>query len=59
MKKKLVIELIIYVVIVIVSIVMMIIYQPRELEIVLPKDFQIEQEGGVGDVVIPIQQRKY
>ncbi|WP_202708510.1 hypothetical protein [Sporosalibacterium faouarense] len=55
MKKKLVIELIIYIVIVIIGIIMMIMYQPKEVEVVLPKDFQIEQEGGAGDAFIPIQ----
>lgn len=34
---------------------MMIMYQPKEVKIVLPKDFQIEQEGCVGDAFIPIQ----
>ncbi len=55
MKKKLIIELIVYIVIVVIGIVMMITYEPEDVTIVLPKDFQIEQKGGANDAFIPIQ----
>lgn len=55
MKKKLIIELMVYIVVVIVAIIMLIMYEPREVEIVLPKDFQVEQEGGENNAFIPIQ----
>ncbi len=44
----------VYIVIVIIGIIIMAIYEPREVDIVLPKDFQIEQEGGVSDAFIPM-----
>lgn len=52
MKKKAVIELIIYIVIVVVGIIMLFVYEPRELKIVMPNDFQIEQEE-IQDAIIP------
>ena len=55
MKKKLVIELMIYIIIVVIGIIMLFMYEPEEVDIVLPKDFQIEQEGGVNDAFIPIE----
>ena len=55
MKKKLVIELMIYIVIVVIGIIMLFMYEPKEVDIVLPKDFQIEQEGGINDALIPIE----
>ena len=55
MKKKLVIELMIYIVIVIIGIIMLFMYEPEDVDIVLPKDFQIEQEGGVNDDFVPNQ----
>jgi len=55
LKKKLVIELMIYIVIVVIGIIMLFMYEPEDVDIVLPKDFQIEQEGGVHDALIPIE----
>jgi hypothetical protein len=45
----------IYIIIVVIGIVMLFIYEPEEVNIVLPKDFQIEQKGGVNDAFIPIE----
>jgi len=55
LKKKLVIELMVYIVIVVIGIIMLFMYEPEDVDIVLPKDFQIEQEGGVNDAFIPIE----
>lgn len=55
MKKKLVIELMIYIVIVVIGIIMLFMYEPEDVDIVLPKDFQIEHEGGVNDAFVPIE----
>lgn len=55
MKKKLVIELMIYIVIVVIGIIMLFMYEPEDVDIVLPKDFHIEQKGGVNDAFIPIE----
>lgn len=55
MKKKLVIELMIYIIIVVIGIIMIFMYEPQDVDIVLPKDFKIEQEGGVNDAFIPIE----
>jgi hypothetical protein len=46
MKKKLVIEMVVYAVIVVIGIILMFTYQPEEQEIVIPKDFEIGWEGG-------------
>lgn len=53
LKKKMVIELMIYVVLVVIGIIMLLAYKPRERIIIVPQDFQIEQEGGVNDASIP------
>ncbi len=53
MKKKLVIELMIYIVIVVIGIIMLFMYEPEDVDIVLPKDFHIEQEGCVNDAFVP------
>lgn len=55
LKKKLVIELMIYIIIVVIGIIMLFMYEPEKVDIVLPKDFQIQQEGGVNDAFIPIE----
>ena len=55
MKKKLVIELLVYIVIVVIGIIMLFMYEPEDVDIVLPKDFQIEQERGVNDAFVPNQ----
>ncbi|VDN47276.1 conserved protein of unknown function [Petrocella atlantisensis] len=46
MKKKLVIEMVIYAVIVVIGIILMFTYQPEEHEIVIQKDYEIEWNGG-------------
>lgn len=53
MKKKMIIELIIYMILVIIGITLLFVYKPREKIITLPQDFQVEQEGGVNDASIP------
>ena len=30
-------------------------YEPEDVDIVLPKDFHIEQEGGLNDAFVPIE----
>jgi hypothetical protein len=45
----------IYIVIVVIGIIMLFMYEPKDVDIVLPKDFQIEQEGGVDDALILIE----
>ena len=55
MKKKLLIEVFIYVVLVVIGIVLLFTYEPRKVEIIIPQDFQIEQEGGVNDATLPFQ----
>ena len=55
MKKKMIIELIIYMVLVIIGTTLLFAYKPREKIIIVPQDFQIEQEGGLNDAVIPIE----
>lgn len=46
MKKKLVIEMVIYAVIIVIGIILLFTYQPEEQEIVIPKDFEIQWGGG-------------
>ncbi|SNT21575.1 hypothetical protein SAMN05446037_10542 [Anaerovirgula multivorans] len=53
LKKKMVIELIIYIVLVVIGVIMLFAYKPRERIIIVPQDFQVEQEGGVRDASIP------
>lgn len=53
MKKKMIIELIIYMVLVVIGITLLFVYKPREKIITLPQDFKVEQEGGVNDASIP------
>lgn len=55
LKKKLVIELMIYIVIVVIGIIMLFVYEPKEVKIILPQDFKIEQEWGDKDAFIPIE----
>ncbi len=55
LKKKLVIELMVYIVIVVIGVIMLFMYEPEDVDIVLPKDFQIEQEGGGNDAFVPNQ----
>ncbi|MGV8149804.1 MAG: hypothetical protein ACLKAK_10930 [Alkaliphilus sp.] len=50
-RKMLLIELIVYIVLVVVGIILLFVYEPREYEIVIPQDFQIER--GESDVTIP------
>jgi hypothetical protein len=45
----------IYIVIVVIGIIMLFMYEPEDVDIVLPKDFHIEQEGGIHDAFIPIE----
>jgi len=45
-KKKLVIEMVIYAVILVIGIILLFTYEPNEQEIVIPKDFEIEWDGG-------------
>ncbi len=45
----------IYIAIVVIGIIMLFMYEPENVDIVLPKDFQIEQEGGVSDAFVPNQ----
>lgn len=56
MKKKMVIELIVYMVLVVIGITLLFAYKPREKIIIVPQDFQIEQEGGLNDAAIPNEQ---
>ena len=42
MKKKLLIELIIYIVIVVIGIILLFTYKPEKNEIIIPQDFKIE-----------------
>ena len=53
MKKKMIIELIIYMVLVVIGTTLLFVYKPREKIIIVPQDFQIEQEGGLNDAAIP------
>ena len=53
LKKKMIIELIIYMVLVVIGITLLFAYKPREKIIIVPQDFQIEQEGGLNDAAIP------
>ena len=53
MKKKIIIELILYMVLVVIGITLLFVYKPREKIIAVPQDFQVEQEGGVNDASIP------
>lgn len=52
MKKIKVVEMILYAALLILSILMLLISHPHEDEIVLPRDFQIEWQGGDGNDVI-------
>ena len=56
MKKKMVIELIVYMVLVVIGIALLFAYKPREKIIIVPQDFQIEQEGGLNDAAISNEQ---
>ncbi|MGX8797641.1 hypothetical protein ACR6HW_16510 [Fusibacter sp. JL298sf-3] len=55
MKKKMVIELLVYIVAVVIGIIMLFTYEPKEVEIVIPSDFQVEQSGGANDAFVPIE----
>jgi len=55
LKKKMVIELLVYLVAVVIGIIMLFTYEPKEVEIVIPSDFQVEQTGGANDDFIPIE----
>lgn len=46
MKKKLIIEMIIYAVILFIGIILLFTYQPEKQEIVIPRDFEIQWKGG-------------
>lgn len=46
LKKKLLIELIIYVVLVIVGIILLFTYEPKERKIIIPNDFKLGIERG-------------
>ncbi len=46
MKKKLIIEMIIYAVILIIGIILLFTYQPEKQVILIPRDFEIQWEGG-------------
>ncbi|MCK8058410.1 MULTISPECIES: hypothetical protein [unclassified Fusibacter] len=56
MKKKLLIELFIYVLLVVIGIILLFTYKPNKVEIIIPQDFQIEQKGGVNDATIAFEQ---
>ena len=56
MKKKMIIELIIYMVLVVIGITLLFVYKPREKIIIVPQNFQIELEGGLKDAAIPNEQ---
>jgi len=58
MKKKLLIELIIYAVIVVIGIILLFTYEPKQQEIIIPSDFKIEAEveRGETDVTLPNEQ---
>jgi len=45
-KKKLVIEMMIYAMILVIGIILLFTYQPEKQEIVIPRDFEIQWEGG-------------
>ena len=53
LKKKMVIELLIYMILVIIGVILLFVYKPRDRIIIVPQDFQMQQEGGVSDAVIP------
>lgn len=55
LKKKMVIELLVYIVAVVIGIIMLFTYEPKEVKIVIPSDFQVEQTGGANDAFIPIE----
>ncbi|WFD10872.1 hypothetical protein [Tepidibacter hydrothermalis] len=52
MKKKLLIELIIYVVLVVVGIILLFTYEPKEKEIIIPQDFRLGMERGVSNAAL-------
>ncbi|MGV8147313.1 MAG: hypothetical protein ACLKAK_12960 [Alkaliphilus sp.] len=54
MKKKLLIELIIYAVIVVIGIILLFKYEPKEHEIIIPSDFKIQTEVERGEVNVTI-----
>lgn len=56
MKKKLIIETMVYLVFVVIGIVMLLLYKPGPVELSLPQDFQLEQEGGEEHVAVPVKQ---
>lgn len=43
MKKKLLIELFVYILLVVIGIILMFLYEPEEKEIIIPQDFKIER----------------
>lgn len=45
MKKKLVIEMLVYAVILVIGIILLFTYEPEERNIVIPRDFEIQWEG--------------
>jgi hypothetical protein len=52
LKKKLLIELIIYVVLVVVGIILLFTYEPKEKEIIIPQDFRLGLERGVSNAAL-------
>lgn len=50
MKKKLVIELFVYIVLVLIGLVVMVFYKPSQPDIIIPNDFEIER-GNANDLV--------
>lgn len=50
MKKKLVIELFVYIILVLIGLVVMVFYKPSQPDIIIPNDFEVER-GSVNDLV--------
>jgi len=40
----------------VIGIVLLLTSEPKKVEIIIMKDFQIEQEGGVNDATLPFEQ---
>jgi hypothetical protein len=51
-KKKLLIELIIYVVLVVIGIILLFTYESKEKEIIIPQDFKIEMGRGASNATV-------
>lgn len=52
MRRKLVIEMVVYAIIVVIGVILLFTYKPKDREIVIPKDFDILWEGGDGDAAL-------